>query len=116
MPPPQSTFVPVSRVESPYRPPSANERIATFLPRDYDELPRVSVDPAVVVPAVEEAILQVLPEVVEAVLRRSLHSSEAFRDMLAIAVDEAVRAQLPGIARQVVGEHVDELRSRNQDD
>jgi hypothetical protein len=58
-----------------YRPPTSSERIATFLPRDYEELPRVAVDPAVVGPAVEQAILEVLPEVVETVLRRTLETS-----------------------------------------
>ena len=74
-----------------YRPPTSSERIATFLPRDYDELPRVSVDPAVVGPAVEQAILDVLPEVVETVLRRTLETSGTLRDIVDAAVEEAVK-------------------------
>jgi DNA-binding response OmpR family regulator len=74
-----------------YRPPTSSERIATFLPRDYDELPRVAVDPAVVGPAVEQAILEVLPEVVETVLRRTLETSGTLRDIVEAAVEDAVR-------------------------
>ena len=74
-----------------YRPPTSSERIATFLPRDYEELPRVAVDPAVVGPAVEQAILEVLPEVVEAVLRRTLETSGTVRDIVEAAVEKAVK-------------------------
>lgn len=74
-----------------YRPPTSSERIATFLPRDYEDLPRVAVDPAVVGPAVEQAILEVLPEVVETVLRRTLETSGTLRDIVDAAVEEAVR-------------------------
>jgi CheY-like chemotaxis protein len=77
-----------------YRPPTSSERIATFLPRDYDELPRVAVDPAVVGPAVEQAILEVLPEVVETVLRRTLETSGTVRDIVEAAVEEAVKKAL----------------------
>jgi DNA-binding response OmpR family regulator len=74
-----------------YRPPTSSERIATFLPRDYEDLPRVAVDPAVVGPAVEQAILEVLPEVVETVLRRTLETSGTLRDIVDAAVEEAVK-------------------------
>jgi hypothetical protein len=74
-----------------YRPPTSSERIATFLPRDYESLPRVAVDPAVVGPAVEQAILEVLPEVVETVLRRTLETSGTLRDIVDAAVEEAVK-------------------------
>jgi DNA-binding response OmpR family regulator len=74
-----------------YRPPTSSERIATFLPRDYEELPRVAVDPAVVGPAVEQAILEVLPEVVETVLRRTLETSGTLREIVEAAVEEAVK-------------------------
>ena len=47
---------------------TSQERIASILPRDYRELPLVQVDPEVVIPALERAVLEVLPEVVEAVL------------------------------------------------
>ena len=74
-----------------YRPPTSSERIATFLPRDYEDLPRVAVDPAVVGPAVEQAILEVLPEVVETVLRRTLETSGTLREIVEAAVEEAVK-------------------------
>jgi DNA-binding NarL/FixJ family response regulator len=77
-----------------YRPPTSSERIATFLPRDYEELPRVAVDPAVVGPAVEQAILEVLPEVVETVLRRTLETSGTLRSIVEAAVEEAIKKEL----------------------
>lgn len=100
----------------PYAPPSSGDRIATFLPRDYAQVPLVRVDPSVVFPAMERAILEVLPEVVEVVLRRALTSSSSFRDLVEVAVDEAVRAQLPAIARRVVAERLTELEARDHDD
>ena len=41
---------------SPLSPPVSSERLATFLPRDYRQVPLVQVDPEVVGPAVERAI------------------------------------------------------------
>lgn len=93
-------------------PPVSDERFATFLPRDYADVPRVRVDPTVVGPAVERAILEVLPEVVESVLRHALGGSTAFRELVAASVDEAVRDALPEIAAQVVRERLDLLEAR----
>ena len=95
------------------RAPASDERVATFLPRDYQQLEPVAVDPAVVGPAIERAILEVLPEVVQYVLRHSLVSSPEFRDLVEVAVDEAVRAQLPEIAERVVLERVRERELRD---
>jgi CheY-like chemotaxis protein len=92
-------------------PPVSNERLATFLPRDYRQVPLVQVDPEVVGPAVERAILEVLPEVVEAILRHALGSSTAFRDLVSASVDEAVRDALPEIATRVVRERLAQLES-----
>jgi hypothetical protein len=101
---------PAPRVELldpvPPAPPVSAERVATFLPRDHARLPRVAVDPDVVSPAMERAILEVLPEVVEAVLRNAVGSSVAFRDLVSAAVSEAVRAQLPEIAANIVRERL----------
>ncbi len=108
---PVRTAAPMAPVEPP-RPPISNERLATFLPRDYTDVPPVRVDPEVVGPAVERAILEVLPEVVEAVLRHALGSSTAFRDLVAAAVDEAVRESLPDIATKVVRERLAQLEAR----
>ncbi len=99
-----------------YAPPTSGERIATFLPRDYGEIPLVAVDPAVVGPALERAILEVLPEVVDVVLRRVLQSSSSFRDLVEGAVDEAVRAQVPAIAARVVAERMAEIEARGPSD
>lgn len=100
----------------PWRPLSSDERIATLLPRDYEQVPVVAVDPTVVGPAVEKAILEVLPEIVEVVLRHALMSSGDFRDLVEVAVDEAVRNQLPSIARRVVEERLAEIEARGADD
>ena len=99
-----------------YAPPVSGERIATFLPRDYGEVPLVAVDPQVIGPALERAILEVLPEVVDVVLRRVLQSSSSFRDLVEGAVDEAVRAQVPAIAQRVVAERLAEMEARGHDD
>lgn len=106
----------VAEDTTPYTAPTSSERIATFLPRDYAQIPLVRVDPTVVGPAMERAILEVLPEVVEVVLRRALHSSQTFRDLVETAVDDAVRAQLPAIAERLVAERVNELAARRADD
>jgi CheY-like chemotaxis protein len=113
-PPPTLSPAPIPappRVElldpSPPSPPVSAERVATYLPRDHARLPRVAVDPDVVGPAMERAILEVLPEVVEAVLRSAVGSSVAFRDLVAAAVSDAVRAQLPEIAATIVRERLE---------
>jgi len=95
------------------RPPSSDERVATFLPRDYQQIEPVAVDPEVVGPALERAILEILPEVVQRILRHSLVSSPEFRDLIEVAVDEAVRTQLPDIAERVVRERVRERELRD---
>ena len=92
--------------------PVSEERLATFLPRDYRQVPLVRVDPDVVGPAVERAIMEVLPEVVEAVLRTALGSSTAFRDLVAASIDESVRDALPEIATRVVRERLAQLEAR----
>lgn len=91
--------------------PVGDERIASFIPRDWQQLPLVQVDPAVVGPAIERAILEVLPEVVEIVLRKALTSSRTFRDLVEVAVDDAVRDQVPDIARRVIRERLAELEA-----
>lgn len=74
--------------------PVSEERLATFLPRDFRQPEPVSVDPEVVGPALERAILEVLPEVVEGVLRNALVSSPEFREIVAQAVEKAVKEEL----------------------
>jgi CheY-like chemotaxis protein len=79
----------------PYAPPAlpsvGDERVASFLPRDYARYPAVRVDPDVVGPAVERAVLEVLPEVVEAVLYNALRTSPELRARVAEAVQAALR-------------------------
>jgi two-component system chemotaxis response regulator CheY len=95
----------------PASPPISAERVASFLPRDHARLPRVAVDPEVVGPAMERAILEVLPEVVEAVLRSSVGSSTAFRELVRAAVQDAVRVQLPELAGRIVRERLAEIEA-----
>ncbi len=99
------------RASAPVEPTPAvgDERIASFLPRDWRTHPPVTVDPAVVAPAVERAILAVLPEVVEAVLNKAILSSAPFREMVEVAVEEALREELPAITRRVIRERMAEI-------
>ena len=94
----------------------ADERVGSFIPRDWNELPLVRVDPNLVGPAVERAIVELLPEVVEAVLRKALTSSRSFRDLIEMAVDDAVRDQVPDIARRVIRERLAELEASRADE
>jgi CheY-like chemotaxis protein len=108
--PPVAAPAPVAAAPAPLpRPPITVERVATFLPRDFAELPLVRVDPAVIGPELERAVLEVLPEVVEAVLRQALTTSPAFRDLVAVAVEDAVRQQLPALVTRAVNERLAEL-------
>lgn len=96
---------PTAPIPSPVQaPPVSEERLATFLPRDYRDAEPVVVDPDVIMPALERAVMEVLPEVVEGVLRNALGSSQSFRDLVAAAIDESVRSMTPEIARQVIAE------------
>lgn len=119
-------FEPVRRVEEPevqaYDGPIApapeaprhavgDERVASFLPREWRTYPPVRVDPDVMGPAIERAILEVLPEVVEVVLSNALQRSPALRDLIEVAVDEAVRAQIGPIARRVIRERLAEIEA-----
>jgi CheY-like chemotaxis protein len=75
-------------------PPVGEERLAVFLPRDFRAGTPVAVDPDVVGPALEKAIMEVLPEVVEGVLRSALTTSPSFRDLVEQAVAKAVEERL----------------------
>ncbi|MSP56196.1 MAG: response regulator [Myxococcales bacterium] len=109
---------PSGDVAAPFRAATAvaDERIGSFIPRDWNQLPLVRVDPNIVGPAVERAILELLPEVVEAVLRKALSSSRSFRDLVEVAVDDAVRDQLPDIARRVIRERLAEFDAARSGD
>ena len=94
-----------------YTAPTSAERVATILPRDYSEVEAVAASTEALEPAVERAVMEVLPEVVETVLRRTLQTSAAFRDLVEVAVDEAVRAHLHGIARRLIAERLSQLEA-----
>jgi hypothetical protein len=64
---------------------------------------------------IERAILEMLPEVVEIVMAKAFTHSRSFRDLLEVAVDEAVREQLPGIARRVIRERLAEIEAAGED-
>lgn len=83
-------------------PPISEERLASFLPRDHRPAKFVSVDPLIVGPALERAVLEVLPEVVEGALRTALASSPDFRRVVAEAVNDVLQARLPEIAERVL--------------
>ncbi|MCB9778123.1 MAG: response regulator [Alphaproteobacteria bacterium] len=97
------------------RPPASDERVASFLARDYQQLEPVAVDPEVIGPALERAILEVLPEVVQRVLRHTLATDPAFRDLVEHAVDEAVRTQLPELVEHIASERLREQQQGGSD-
>lgn len=88
---PVSAIVEAAPVEPP---PVSDERLATFLPRDYRRVEPVSIDPATIGPAIERAVMEVLPEVVEGILRNALVTSPTFRDLVKAAVTRAVTESL----------------------
>jgi hypothetical protein len=57
----------------------------------------------------ERAILAVLPEVVEIIINKAITTSPAFREMVEVAVEAALREELPGIARKVIRERMAEI-------
>ena len=75
-------------------PPVSSERMASFVPRDGRQPEPVAVDPAVVGPALERAILEVQPEVVEGVLRSALTANPDFRSLVEKAIQDAVADKL----------------------
>jgi CheY-like chemotaxis protein len=83
-------------------PPISQERLASFLPRDHRPVKVVSVDPLVVGPALERAVMEVLPEVVEGALRTALASSPDFRRVVAEAVKEVLQERLPEITERLL--------------
>ena len=95
-----------------YTPPISSERVATIIPRDFRELAAPGASAEALKPALERAVMEVLPEVVESVLRRVLQTSPAFRDLVEVAVDEVVRDHLPTIAKQMVQDRMAELEAQ----
>jgi len=85
-------------------PPVGDERIATFVPNDYDPLPPVKLDREQLSVAMERAILAVLPEVLEAVLNKALLDGGRVRGVMNEVVAEAVRESLPELVKKQLGE------------
>jgi hypothetical protein len=79
------------------------ERWARFVPGDFDVAESEVLDTANIRPALEALVVELLPEVVEGVVRHTLDRSSTLRDLVASAVEEAVRDQLPSIASSVAG-------------
>jgi CheY-like chemotaxis protein len=99
-----------------YTPPISSERIATIIPRDFRELSAPGASAEALKPALERAVMEVLPEVVESVMRRMLRTTPAFRDLVEVAVDEVVRDHLPTIAKQMVQDRLVELEAQEPED
>jgi CheY-like chemotaxis protein len=114
----KATPVEVEEEPPPTAPAAAvgDERLATFLPRDWKTHPPVVVKAAEIAPGLERAILEVLPQVVEAVMAKAFHGSPAFKEMVAVAADEAVRAHLPRIAQRVIRERLLELEAQGDEE
>jgi CheY-like chemotaxis protein len=83
-------------------PPVGDERLATFVPADYDEIPPVAVDREEVSVALERAVLAVLPEVLELLLAKAATNPGPVRAAIREAVDESVSARLPGLVHQAM--------------
>lgn len=114
--PPEEELLPVGSIEpldapdpDPLPvPPVGGERLATFVPADYDELPPVRIDREEISVALERAVLAVLPEVVEAVVCKAARGRGPLRDAIDRAVARAVRDQLPELLDQALRARLDE--------
>jgi len=93
----------------PAAPPVGDERLASFVPADYQEIPPVRVDREEISVALERAVLAVLPEVLEVVLTKALIQPGKPRAAVEQAVAAAVSEQLPAVLerslRERLGEH-----------
>ena len=92
------------------QPPAGDERLATFVPADYDEIPPVRIDREEISVALERAVLAVLPEVLEALLAKALVQPGRSRAVVEAAVAQAVGEQLPDVVEQVLRERLDESK------
>ena len=106
----EAALGPVSAVRSgaasvaPPPPLGPEERWARFVPGDLDGSEPEDLDTANLRPALEALVVELLPEVVEGVVRHTLDRSSTLRDLVASAVEDAVREQLPSIASRVADE------------
>jgi CheY-like chemotaxis protein len=92
----------------PAAPPVGDERLATFVPADYDEIPPVRVDREEISVGLERAVLAVLPEVLEAVLDKALTQPGRLRSLVEQATAQAVAEQLPAALERALQERLGE--------
>ena len=86
---------------APPSPLGGEERWAQFVPGDIDVSSSETQDLSELRPALEALVVELLPEVVEGVVRHTLDRSSTLRDLVAAVVEEAVREQLPTIATRI---------------
>lgn len=91
--------------------PAEEERLASFIPRQYQRAPATAVDPSLI-PVVERVVQEVLPEVVEAILNQALHRSRAFKELIQATVQMAIAERLPAIAMEAVQQRLSELEAQ----
>ncbi len=89
-------------------PPVGSERLATFVPADYDDIPPVSIDREEVSVGLERAAVAVVPEVLEALLDKALTQPGPMQTLVQRAVARAVAEQLPGALEQALRERLGE--------
>jgi CheY-like chemotaxis protein len=87
-----------------------NERLATFVPADYAELPPVRIDREEISVALERAVLAVLPEVLETLLAKVLVQPGRTRSAFQATMAQVVGEQLPDVVEQVLRERLDESK------
>jgi len=89
-------------------PPVGDERLASFVPADYDEIPVVRIDREEVSVALERAVLAVFPEVLEALLEKAATGRGRLGRLIEGAVARAVAELLPAAVEQALRERLDE--------
>lgn len=96
--PPTGSPSPASPEPGPRPPLTGDERLATFIPHDYESLPPVRVDPEQISGPLEQAIMAALPEALEIVLEKNLRGSPELRQMVRETLERVARdlARNPG--------------------
>ncbi len=89
-------------------PPVGDERLASFVPADYDEIPPMRVDREELSVALERAVLAVLPEVLEAVLNKAVTQPGRARAIIDQVVAAAVAERLPAVLERSLRERLGE--------
>jgi CheY-like chemotaxis protein len=84
-----------------------SERLAAFIPGDYQALPVVHLDREEVSVALERAVLATLPETLEVVIAQALARPGALRQIVEAAVERAVAEQLPAAVERALKRRLD---------